>query len=108
MSRPATIKIGVGVFAESRLIADSLLCTLQKESDIACSWMNGLATAWMHQPDGLILDWQKAMQPKLSLQLKPNGHYSSSQLYLLEAQSHFHQYDRVELNHTLRKLSVRR
>ena len=36
MSRPAPKKIGVGVFAKTRLIADSLLRTLQKESDLAC------------------------------------------------------------------------
>jgi hypothetical protein len=33
MSRPASRKIRVGVFAENRLISDSLLYTLQKQPD---------------------------------------------------------------------------
>ena len=53
MSRLAPKKIGVGVFAETRLIADSLLRTLQEESDLACL-IDGFATAWVHRPDVVI------------------------------------------------------
>ena len=65
MSRPAPKKIGVGVFAKTRLIADSLLRTLQKESDLACSRMDCFATAWVHRPDVVVIDWREATEPKL-------------------------------------------
>ena|SRR3989442_106768 len=65
MSRPAPKKIGVGVFAETRLLPDSLLHTLQKQSALASSTIDGFATAWVYRLDVVVIDWQAAAEPKL-------------------------------------------
>ena len=65
MSRTATKKIRVGVFAESQLIADSLLHMMQKESDLACLKMNNFFMRWPNQPELIVLDWQDATDSNL-------------------------------------------
>ena len=107
MSRLAPKKIGVGVFAETRLIADSLLRTLQEESDLACL-IDGFATAWVHRPDVVVLDWQKATEQKLKPPTEAVWSLLIGPVILTGKPDSFSRQYRVEFSHTLRKLSVRR
>lgn len=64
MSRLATKKIRVGVFAESQLLTDSLIYVLQKEPDLACLKMDDFCR-WPNQPEVVLLDWQDATDSNL-------------------------------------------
>ena len=65
MLRPAEKKIRVGIFVESRLLADSLLYVLQEESDLTCAGINGFSFAYMNHPEVILLDWQDATETNL-------------------------------------------
>ncbi len=60
MSRLAPKKIRIGIFAETRLITDSLFQILQGESDLACSKISGLSAILANHPEVILLDCQDA------------------------------------------------
>jgi DNA-binding NarL/FixJ family response regulator len=65
MSQPASKRICVAIFAESRLTADSLSHFLQKEADLACSQMDSFSPKWLNQPEVILVDSRDATEATL-------------------------------------------